>query len=384
MPDPVRRCPVCRSGGAEQIYRSGSARSLSSLGEAMEGEKTVFACHRCGHLFADALTDTAAYYANDYNILLDGEDEDQIYEIREGRTVTRTAHQMAVLGSLGGVSTGMQVLDYGAAKGAMARLMKSGGADVHVFDVSENYVPFWARFLDEDRQANGFIPDHWHGRFDLITSFFAFEHIDDPVAAIRMMVSLLAANGRVHIVVPDVFGNRADFIVADHVNHFTLPSMTRLLSDAGLADIAILDDRHRGALVATARKTEAAGTAKGNSDIETTLENALDLARFWTGAGDAIRQAEAHHTGPGAIYGSGFYGAYILSQLSRPDAIRFVLDKSPWRQGKDLSGIPVIAPEALPDTIAVLYAGLNPAIARNVIESQPQLCIAGRQIVYLA
>ena len=71
-----------------------------------------------------------------------------------------------------------------------------------------------------------------------------------------------------------------------------------------------------------------------------------------------------------AIYGSGFYGAWIASTLDRLEPLRCFLDRSPFQQGKTVFDRPVLAPEALPADVSTVFVGLNPKIARAVMAEQ--------------
>lgn len=388
MAEAPASCPVCGTWGMAVLYDSGTATSLSSLCQILPGAKIVSYCAECGHLAGNGVADAEAFYESDYRILLDDEDEDQIYVARGDHIVTRTDHQMAVLTDKISLQAGLDVLDYGCAKAAMARKLTEAqaGMEMHLFDVSRMYEPFWDRFVAKERQAIHETPAAWNGRFDLVTSFFAFEHITAPRAAMAHVAQLLKPGGQFYMIVPDVTGNAADFIVVDHVNHFTRTSAARLMSDAGFADIAIDAQAHRGALVVTARISGQPGAVADNTTEKSAiLKQARALAGFWSRAAEAVRASEAIDA-PGtgaAIYGSGFYGAFIHANLENPGSVACFLDQSPWQQGKDLFGVPIIAPRDLPAGIATVYAGLNPLIARDVMKTQPWSGREGLRIVYL-
>lgn len=382
-------CNVCRAPLAAPIYESRSERSLTSLCELRPGRVRVWCCERCGHLQGEPLADTAQYYASGYRILLDHEDEDQIYETERGpdgaeHIVYRTEHQLRVLLERLSLEVGARVLDYGCAKAAMPRLLAGCRADLqlHVFDVSDMYRSHWDRLLPRECQAVNETPPDWTGRFDVVTSFFALEHIPAPRASVAHVAELLRDGGRFYGVVPCTVGNPADFIVIDHVNHFTAASLHRLLADAGFGAIEIEAGLHRGALVFCAVKGAVAGTPPGSADA---VRQGRDLARYWGGLSDRIAAAEsAAGEAPAAIYGSGFYGAYIAAALARPQRLCCFLDRSPFQQGKTLFGQPVLSPEQLPENVAQIYVGLNPAIARRTLADQPWLANRRVRVFFLS
>ncbi|WP_417425565.1 class I SAM-dependent methyltransferase [Hoeflea sp.] len=376
-PSPIT-CPVCGSADLKLIYHSRTQTSLSSLCQVLPGAKLVSHCRECGHLIGNGVADAESFYELEYRILLDDEDEDQIYEVRDDKIVSRTDHQLSVFVEKLAPGPNLAVLDYGCAKAAMARRLSEQypGFDMHLFDVSQMYEPFWDRLVSKHRQSVNETPAVWNGRFDLVTSYFAFEHIPDPKAAMAHVERLLKPGGRFYMIVPDVFGNAADFIVIDHVHHFTQTSVNRLLADAGFASIAIDRQAHRGALVVSATKygagePDANDQDQDRDDKATIMHQAEELATFWSSAAEAVKRNErAAGTGKAAIYGSGFYGAFTHANLDRPEAVSCFLDQSPWRQGRTLFDVPIISPTSLPEDVEAVHVGLNPVIARGIIETQ--------------
>lgn len=357
-------CNVCGQALAEPIYRSKSAHSLTSLCELRPIQCEVWACTHCGHLRSQELVDAEQYYAADYRILLNQEDEDQIYALDGERIIYRTEHQVATLLAKLDLPAGARLLDYGCAKAHTPRqlLRQRPDLELHLFDVSHMYGEHWARFLAPERCATFSTPSEWSGSFDVVTSFFSLEHIAQPLAAVRHMASLLKDGARLYGVVPDTFANPADFVVVDHVNHFTEASLHRLLSLAGFGQIEIDAGAHRGALVFSAKLN---GRSSAAPDPGLACSQAGQLASYWQQLDEQIRQSElAAGEAPAAIYGSGFYGAYIASALQTLERIGCFLDRSPYQQGRQLFGKSIVAPEALPAQVRTLFVGLNPLIAR--------------------
>jgi SAM-dependent methyltransferase len=379
----AKRCNVCESTLDSPIYDSRSEQSLTSLCQLYPGSTQVWSCSCCGHLMSNSFTQTEAYYANEYKILLNHEDEDQIYEVNNGEIVYRSAHQMSVLNHKIKIKSGYKILDYGCAKATMAKILleRNPNLDFHFFDVSEMYLSYWKRLVKPEKWAVGNTPLNWLLKFDLITSFFSLEHISELRQVVEHIASLLKEDGTFYAVLPDTFGNVADFVVIDHVNHFTHNSIFRLFQDAGFKFIEVDDESHRGALVVIARKHGEVEECPPLADLKFKVH---ELAHYWSDVTTQISNAEAGQSGSAAIYGSGFYGAFIYSCLKSPATIQFFLDQNPYQQGRKLFDVPIIAPDELPEGIKTLYVGLNPKIAQQVMGTQTFINRSGLKIVFLA
>lgn len=377
------KCNVCHFELSEPIYIAPTDRAITSLCEERSGRVRVWLCSNCGHLCGEPLPDTHEFYETDYRILLNDEEEDQIYEVQGDKIVYRTDHQVATLLEKLDLPEGARLLDYGCAKASMPKRLLGGRPDlkIHLFDVSNMYIDYWRKFLKEECWAIHEIPKDWCQRFDVVTSFFALEHIPDPVNTVREVAALLADDGVFYGIVPDTFGNVADFVVIDHVNHFTHCSLHYLLSTAGFESISIDSDSHRGALVFSARKR---GPVSSRPDLRKSLEASHQLAAYWAGLCTEILAAEQRNIDlPAAIYGSGFYGAYILSLLNETERVSCFLDASPYQQGKILFGRPILPPEQLASEVRLLYIGLNPKIARVAVKNMNWLRERDLALVFL-
>ena len=381
-------CNVCGAALYTPIYDAGHDRALTSLCERRTGRTRVWSCVRCAHLRGEELVDTATYYASGYRILLDQDDEDQIYEMREGRIVYRTQHQVQVLQHKLALPIGTRLLDYGCAKASTPRALLSARPDLHVhlFDVSAMYERHWDQFVPSGNRAINQTPPEWSRSFDVVTSFFALEHIPDPRETVCRIAALLKDDGVFYTIVPDTFGNPADLVVIDHISHFTEPSIHQLLRDAGFVHIEVDASVHRGAHVVKATKH---GPSTIAPPVQPVLAQSAELAQFWSTLATRIRHVEAclgsHNNGAAdvAIYGSGFYGAYIASTLATPGRVRCFLDQSPFQQGKKMFGMPILAPEAMPADVRTVFVGLNPRIARTTMADAKWVQERGVDLVFI-
>jgi hypothetical protein len=216
-------------------------------------------------------------------------------------------------------------------------------------------------------------PSAWQGYFDVVTSFFSMEHMVQPEVSVRKMASMLKPGGALYCIVPNVATNVADFIVLDHVNHFSASSLAYLLSGAGLVVESIDDTAHRGAFVVVARrvnKAEPMGLpAEFSHDVQDWLSRFQGMASFWSNAAERVRSQESQlpPDAETAIYGAGFYGAFVVSCLKEPKRVVCHLDQNVYLQGRELNGRPIFLPAQLPVHIQNVWVGLNPTHARQIV-----------------
>lgn len=369
-------CNVCAAPLTHALYESVDMNSLTSLCQVRSGVTRVYACGRCAHLQTEEMADAASFYESDYDILVNSEEEDQIYEVKpDGTQVYRTAHQVKVLLDKLPLPAGAHILDYGCAKSAMTKSLLAKRSDIkpHLFDVSARYIPFWEKFIEPGRWAVHETPSAWQGYFDVVTSFFSMEHMVQPEVSVRKMASMLKPGGALYCIVPNVATNVADFIVLDHVNHFSASSLAYLLSGAGLVVESIDDTAHRGAFVVVARrvnKAEPMGLpAEFSHDVQDWLSRFQGMASFWSNAAERVRSQESQlpPDAETAIYGAGFYGAFVVSCLKEPKRVVCHLDQNVYLQGRELNGRPIFLPAQLPVHIQNVWVGLNPTHARQIV-----------------
>lgn len=384
-PNENLRCYVCSAPSAVPCYESDSSLSVTSLCDVIPVRTVVYFCEACGHLQTPPLENLEHYYRTDYKILLGSEDEDQLVCLPDGTKVYRSAHQAETLTKSVGIREGAKLLDYGCAKGATMKRLKQmrPDIDVHLFDVSDMYLPYWEKLVPNDRWAIREPRPEWQS-FDLITSFFAFEHLPDPKGSLAQVASLLAPDGIFYAVVPDWTQNVADVIVADHTNHFSRTSLEKLLLDAQLTPLVISSTLHQSALVVVAQRTPPPAVVLPDKESLADLSRRIRVAaEFWQGFRARVRdfeQSVATKRSPAAIYGAGFYGSYLATCLADLSRVACFLDQNPFQHGKELLGKPIVPPSELPAEVETVYVGLNPSHA--VAEMARVECWKDRQLSF--
>ena len=251
-----QQCNICGAPLGRPVYRSANNASITTMNKIIPGRTEVFFCGACGHLQTTELPDLDAYYATEYEINFASEDDDQLYKVIDGRPVYRAEHQANVLLRKLHFGAGHRVLDYGCAKAATLRKVATAHTDIvpYAFDVTDKYVPAWQRFIAAGHWATHRVPAVWDATIDIVLSFYALEHVRDPRNFLRTVRQLLKPGGTFYFVVPDTYANVADFVVADHINHFSESSLRTMLELAGFEAIEVDAKSHDAAFVVVARK----------------------------------------------------------------------------------------------------------------------------------
>jgi 2-polyprenyl-3-methyl-5-hydroxy-6-metoxy-1,4-benzoquinol methylase len=372
----VKACYVCAAALGEPIYTSNGHGSMTTMLKVYDAPTVVSFCDHCGHLQTNAIVEPAEYYAHQYSILANTTDEDLLYKVVDGRRVFQVEHRVATLLAKVSIPLGGNVLDFGCAKGSVLKRLHSVRPDLipHYFEVTDRYVSFWRQVAQSSQWAVGEVPGQWNEQFDMVCSFYVLEHVADPVAAVAGMGRLLKPGGYFYAIVPNVLANTADFVVADHLQHFSENSWQETLRRAGLVIVEVDDRAHESALVVVARKTsEPAPHIEPRQTVGDLRRRFESMAAFWSELGNRIRHFERSKGAQRAscIYGAGFYGNFIASCLHRPSGVTCFVDQNPHLVGRTVLGKPIVSPAELDQEVEVLYAGLNPEIARSVLGDIP-------------
>lgn len=366
-------CNVCDSLLSVPLYESADNCSITTMNKLVEGRTQVYFCDTCGHLQTTELPDLARYYAEEYEINSTSDEDDQLYKIVDGEMVYRADHQAAVLLQKIDFKDGQRVLDYGCAKSPTLKKIQQTRPKIQafLFDVTDRYIPFWEKFPEKAEWSTHTPNPDWFGTMDVVLSFYALEHISELSQGLENIKLLLKVGGIFYFIVPNAYRNVADFVVADHVNHFSKGSLIRLLERHGFDDIEVDDESHDAAFVV---KASLCATPKAQlTEIAMAHElhaAARSMADYWQRIIVRIREYE-NGLGGGAvaIYGAGFYGNFIASSLVRSDRIVCFVDRNKHLQGKELNGVPILSPKQMPHNVTHVFVGLNPQIAHTNIEA---------------
>jgi SAM-dependent methyltransferase len=205
------------------------------------------------------------------------------------------------------------------------------------------------------------------GAFDIVYSRHVIEHVDDPVALLRAMASVLGDSGRVCIETPDldwILANnqRQDFFY-EHCNYFTATSLTEACRRAGLGAVQV--ERLFGGQYLWAEARIAAATPQIGPIISIPQTDGDFFARW--------RAWLIARPGPGtvAVWGAGAKGVtFAVETDPTAELIACLIDINPNKQGQftPRSGHrvldPAVASDLGIDEIVVMNPNYHDEIAR--------------------
>ncbi len=165
-----------------------------------------------------------------------------------------------------GTITGRRVLEIGAGRGYLLRLLRELGAEVLGIEPGASNRPHWDRHnvpVIVGMFPRDLPPDA--GRFDVVIAYGVLEHVADPVAMLRQAWDRLTEGGVLCIAVPDctafIAAGDISMLVHEHYSYFTAPALARVLVAAGFADINTRAAGYGGVLLASGVRRSGGGDA---------------------------------------------------------------------------------------------------------------------------
>jgi SAM-dependent methyltransferase len=355
-------CPVCEAP-QESIYTCGSQAAVTSICTVVPTALNLRMCPHCALVqttHSPALS-LSGFWGEYHSVQAQNTDPGGV----------RAEREAGLMQEMMGLSRGARLMILGGVRLESARILHTRRPDLEIYAVLESpvYQERISTFVPAEHLAVAEIPSAWLGTFDAVASLYDLAHESDPIPHLEAMIDLLKPDGRLLVAVPNLLTNRGDLVVANHFTHFTFDSLRHLLQTVGLAEVRVDGSCFEGRLVATAIKAVA---SHHNLEpiVPSTFEAIRRIGHYWSEFGERVRAFESAQTeGPAAIYGAGFYGAFILSQLRSPDRIDIFFDGNTGLSGRSIASIPVCVPSKDGVDSPVLYMGLNPEIAAKVGEN---------------
>ena len=365
-------CPCCGAAELQPFFPLNRVlvhccRLTDSQAEARaypRGELELAHCSSCGVITNHRFQPEVMTYAQDY-------EETQGFSPTFARFARNLANGLIKRWDL----KGKTALEIGCGKGEFLTMlcelgMKEGiGFDpAYVPSRNENPAVDCCRF-----QAENYTSEHWGISADLICCRHTLEHIGNAGEFLRMLRHNIGDRMEtvVFFEVPDVGrvlreGAFWD-IYYEHCSYFTPGSLARLFRASGfeISELWLDYDDQYVMLTALPAPGPTAAVFHMEDDLKAIAKDVerfpgivMGLMEYWR---KQVRQAREAGRKV-VIWGSGSKGVAFLEYLGVGDAIEFVVDINPHRQGKFMPGTgqEIVSPEFLKDYQPGLVIIMNP------------------------
>ncbi len=187
-----KKCPVC--GTSDHRLVAQTDRRLKKI--------THVACAKCSLIRQYPLPteeDLATYYRDFYR-----SDYQKTVEPTEKHVKKREKESASRLSELSPLLTpGATIIDFGCGSGEFVAACNAGGFVGKGFEPGKGYAEFARDTKGLDVRNTGWQDYSVDTPADAVTSFHVFEHLVDPVAAIRKAQTWIKPDGLIYIEVPD-------------------------------------------------------------------------------------------------------------------------------------------------------------------------------------
>jgi SAM-dependent methyltransferase len=326
-------------------------------------------CSRCGHLFNAAFDEELIHYGEGYESSLQGSERFREYDAKLVRElIERNGLRERTL------------VEIGCGQGEFLRMLCREGNNRGLgFDPSyrggEPEIPNATDFkVVRERYGSG-----WRELdADFICSRHTLEHVEDPVAFLRSLKSLIDRPGiPAFFEVPNGLYTLRDGgiwdLIHEHCSYFTPPSLEKVLQLGGYSSIEIAETFEGQFLAAHAKTGDSEGReeAIGIDYLEGLVADFSRQYQRTIEGWDLKLRDFADRKCKVVLWGAGAKGTAFLNVL-RPRNVAFIVDVNTIKHAKyvPVTGQQIVPPEFLkeyrPDAIVVMNPNYRAEIARQV------------------
>lgn len=325
-------------------------------------------CSRCGAAYADDIPPQSVfdrYYAemSKYERSQGGGELNEVDAERYRQAADMISHRLNVADS---------IVDIGCATGALlAEFKRRGFQNLLGIDPSSACAAIGQRLYGIPiRTMPGSRLDEITERFDLAILTGVLEHLRDTDDSLRRVLRLLKPGGQIYIEVPDAtrysewFSAPYQFFSMEHVNYFSPVSLSNFMLRLGLQEVFVERvPRWLGpaaaepAIAGLFRLNPMASAAAIEFDFETgpAVQSYISFSAALEYKIHAVIDDLVKAQIPLVIWGAGTHTLRLLETSALPKAnLLSVIDSNSSYQGKNLNGIPIIAPSEWRDRSATI------------------------------
>jgi 2-polyprenyl-3-methyl-5-hydroxy-6-metoxy-1,4-benzoquinol methylase len=366
MPIERQSCKVCGVTPLVEIPEFRSLPRITSDCVAFRSGGRLLVCCTCGAAQSPAdeqWFDEIREIYHDYHAYhQSGGVEQHVIDPATGELRRRSEVLVDRLLALQNVPRSGKILDVGCGTGGTLKSFSERGGwrlyglemdakNLHFLTALEGFVALYT-----ERPAD--LP----GQFDLITMVHALEHFPEPVETLRDLKSKVALGGQIFVEVPNAEANTFDYVIADHMVHFTPATLSVLATRAGFTIDCLATTWVTKELSLTAQPCRFEAREFEPDPTLPMVDRVVTQVDWLRRFADSAREASDTSTAFG-LFGTSIAATWLCGVLG--DAVSFFVEEDPNRLGRPYLERPVLSPaEVQPGS--VVYLALIPQIAAQV------------------
>jgi SAM-dependent methyltransferase len=358
-------CQVCGSERLRELVSFRELPRVTSDARPWPAGGRLACCEECGaaqKIVDDAWRAEIAQIYRNYELYHQSQGDEQ--PIFSGQSTGPQPRSALIIDYLDGALTlreDARVLDFGCGTGSALKTFSGR---------HPRWRLYGAEIRDDARERLAQLPnfvelytcdlDAIDARFDLVTLIHSLEHIISPVDTLIELRRLIGDDGRVFVQVPDCAITPFDFVIVDHLTHFTVESLRRLGERAGYETVAAHD-----ALLPKELSWIGKAVASRDRPAETPQKRMDEICAQvdWLNAQVRNSRELARSSANFGIFGTSISGTWLAGAVD--DEVDFFVDEDPQRIGREHMGRPIIAPDNVAENSDV-FVPLIPKVAAAV------------------
>lgn len=389
-----RPCPLCDNNNTELLYKRQFANKAYDI---LPEVYNIVCCRKCGFVFDDMDADEndfAKYYSisNKY-VQSDciGSGSMNLADVLRYNNVIQCVKEY-----LGDLSS--SIADVGSGRGGLLKAFADASYNnLTAYDNSPGCV----EYIRKNYGFKAFQSDIAHMdatvKYDLVCCCQVFEHLLNPKAVLKSIVSLIKPNGLIYLDVPEATRYAEFYSVpfcrydVEHINHFSKYHLSQMIRNSGLEIIKFTSMESKFpsgtvmpivGVLASKQKIEIEINEKSSPD-ELRNKICLDLQ---LSENEAIKKANLvkNITGPVCLWGVGAYARGLLKSGAFAHLnIIMLIDKDEQLQHYgQIAGIPIKSPTVLRDKKDITVLVTSVAYSTQICQELKELNFQGNVIVY--
>lgn len=288
---------------------------------------------------------------HDYTLYYQGEgQEPKVFDSKVGHTLSRSEWLLECIGKQIKLSQSGRMLDFGYGNGYFLKAFRLNYPDWKLSGV-EYDITNRARVKDLPG-VELFCTSSFSSlsiSFHFISLIHVLEHIKNPISFLKEIRSKLLPDGLLFIELPSYENNPFELLMVDHAAHFSLENIEWVLNQAGFSVLASSDQWVPKELSILAKVANEKLLPNPNVSIDRVNTAISWLQRVVMEAWVAKKNANIF-----GIFGTSIAGTWLATELGNaPD---FFVDEDKSRAGHTHMGVPIYAPNDIPDKSIIFIA----------------------------